>query len=117
MEDGSEEIINIDYSPGSLSINNTDFDKLQSSRVKSFKLKFNYTEICKNDNIDYSYEIELKKGWIKHYYFVLKIYNTDKKKYKKLFNPILDKNYTYEYYYPVGQMLRVTKKKRKECCR
>ncbi|PHS04933.1 MAG: hypothetical protein COA88_13045 [Kordia sp.] len=117
MKDGSEKIINIDYSPGSLGMNSVDFDKLLSSEVKSFWLKFNYTEICKKNNIEHTYEIELKKGWLKHYYFVLKVYNTDKKKYKKLFTPLLGKNYTYEYYYPGGQVLRVTKKKRKECCK
>lgn len=109
----SKEIIKVNYVPGDLSIEKVDYEKLLSDDTESFYLNFNYTGCCnKEDN----YEIELKKGWLELNYFVLKIYNTNRRKYKKMFEPLEGKEYTYEYYYPGGQVLRITKKKRGKCC-
>jgi hypothetical protein len=114
-KDNSKDIFNANFSPGNISILKSDYLKIMSNEYSLLYLSFTYKENCKKKTQIFDYKIELKKVWLKQYYFVLKIYNLHKKKYRKLFNPLKDKKYTYEYYYPGGQMLRVTKKKRKIC--
>ncbi|MBY8963194.1 hypothetical protein KJK34_10560 [Flavobacterium sp. D11R37] len=51
----------------------------------------------------------MDKNWFQTF-IVLKIYNTTKKKYRKLFTPLKGKEYTYELEYAGGQMLQIQKK-------
>lgn len=51
----------------------------------------------------------MDKNWFQTF-IVLKIYNTTKKKYRKLFTPLKGKEYTYELEYAGGQMLQIRKK-------
>lgn len=104
--------VTANYYPGNLSLSETDYNHLLDTSVKSVFLAFNYIEHCKNNQKTYHYEIDLQKGWLTHYYYVLRIYNTDKSKYKKLFTPLEGKSYTYEYDYPGGSIKRIMKKKK-----
>lgn len=98
------------YYPGSLSIMQSDYDKLLSQEVKSVNLELiYYGHATKKQNI-YKYEIEIKKPWLQDYFNVLRIYNLDNKKYKK-FSPIAEgKNYTYELDSPSHSFRRVRNK-------
>lgn len=54
--------------------------------LSKISLRFNYSTISKNENVDYVYNFEFKKGWLDNSSFlILKIYNLDKKKFKKAF--------------------------------
>jgi len=115
--DNFKQLITVDYVPGNLFLKEQDYKRIISNEIKSFYLIFNFDDQCTGQGVvNYSYNIELKKGWLDYSFFVLKIYNTSKRKYKKIFEPLKGKDYTYEYYYPGGQMLRVTKKKRRKEC-
>lgn len=105
------------YHAGDLSFKESDYKKLSGSEFDSMIMVLKYTDICNDEVQYYNYNIEFKKGWLNNYFFILKIYNTDKKKYRKLFKPLEGKKYTLEYDSSNGQMLQITKKKRKkECC-
>lgn len=113
-KNGEKKKEKVNYSPGNLSLDMEAYNRIMSDNVESIYLKFDFEDRCNGDMTN-SYDIELKKGWFEHYFFVIKIYNTYNKKYKKIFTPLEGKSYTYDYYYPGGQVLRVTKKKRKGC--
>ena len=51
-----------------------------------------------------------------HYYYVLYIYNLDKRKYKNIYDTIEGENYTFEFDYPCGSTKRIKKKGAKEDC-
>lgn len=114
--DNKESIYDLDYTIGDLKIKESDYSSLVSNDVKSVSLQFSYTEICNSDIEYYHYNIDdFKMSWLDSYYFVLYIYNTNKRKYKKIYDPIPNKEFTYEYDSPEGSMRRVTKRKRKKC--
>lgn len=117
FKNNEEKIYNMNYFPGNLKINDGDYKNLKSNNIKNLSLYFVYNEIC-NDEIEYyHYEIDdFKINWLESYYFILYVYNTSKKEYKKVFTPLPNKAYTYEYDSPEGSMRRVTKKKRKKIC-
>lgn len=107
----------ITYYPGSFKLNESDYKKLLNNN--SYKLVLSDNLYCfKNHRINI-YEIEdFKLSWLDQPYFILNIYNTDIKRYKKKYNPLESKNYTYEYDYPGGSMKRVQKnftKERQKC--
>ena len=59
----------------------------------------------------YNYEIEIGKNWFEQTFVILKIYNLDKKKYKKRLAPLSkDKKYTFDLETSEGQMIRVRKR-------
>jgi len=109
-------VFNLDYSPGNLIMKKKDYKELLNKETEIISFELTYSEICK-DNIEfYNYKIEsFEKKWLKGYYFILYMYNTNKRKYKKIFNPIPTKEFTYEYDSPNGSLRRVTKRKRKKC--
>lgn len=104
----------IDYHAGNLSINELDYHKLLSDKISSVNMLLKYSKVCDDETYYYNYEIEFKREWLKNYFFILKIYNTDRKNYRKIYKPLEGKKYTFEYDSSNGQMLRVTKKKRKK---
>jgi hypothetical protein len=107
----------VKYHAGSLSMQESDYEKLMDSKVSNIEMKLKYSNICDDETFYYDYVIDFKSGWLKNYFFILNIYNTDRKQYRKIYEPLEGKNYTFEYDSSNGQMLRVTKKKRKkECC-
>ena len=107
----------VKYHAGSLSIEKKNYEMLIDSKVSDIEMELKYSDVCDDETFYYSYNIDFKKGWLKNYFFILNIYNTDQKKYRKIYEPLKGKEYTYEYNSSNGQMLRVTRKKRKkECC-
>ncbi|OXE97148.1 hypothetical protein BC749_108240 [Flavobacterium araucananum] len=100
--------IQFTYYPGSLSMNQADYDEIMKFEG-TILLKFDYYEYLKDEQKIINYEIETGKIWFEQPYLILKIYNTNKKKYRKL-EPLKGKEYTFELQYSTGQMLRIRKK-------
>lgn len=106
---GNKETINADYYPGNLSLSEDDYKKLLDTTIKTVYLVFNYTEYQNKKQQTYNYEIDLNKGWLQHYYYILHIYNTTKKKYTKMFTVPEGKEYVYEFDYPGGSTKLIRK--------
>lgn len=102
---------NLSYFPGKLKIDSLSFSEINNMKENyNYTLSISYSEVCKDDINYYHYNIEdFKIEWLNNYYFIMYIYNTNKKKYKKIYNPIASKNFTYEYDSPNGSMRRVQK--------
>src|SRR5688572_29263794 len=95
-KENHQEEIKANYFPGSLTLSESDYKKLFSEEVKSISLQFDYYQYTSQKLEIYNYDLELKKAWLKDYYNVYHIYNLDKRKYRKLFDPLSeDKNYTF----------------------
>jgi hypothetical protein len=108
-----EKVIRANYYPGNISMSDADYKLLVSEDIKDIFLSFQYTEwLNKGDRKDYDYKIDIKKGWLTHYYYILYIYNTDKAKYKRMYDPIKGETFTYEFDSPNGSIRRVSKLKR-----
>lgn len=103
--DGEEEKIEVSYYPGNLSLNEANYRKLMDSSVQKIYLSFYYTDFIKKKRNDYNYKVELKKGWFEDYFFILRVYNTDKKKYK--YRGMPGKKYVVDYDYPGGGVIEV----------
>jgi hypothetical protein len=117
MEDinNTKDIIKCNIIAGELNIDESDSDKLFSKSNSKMAFEFGYSKRCGEDVKYYNYTIEdFKANWLNDGFFILYIYNTDDKKYKKIYNPLAGKNYTYDYDSSVGSMRRVQKKKTKE---
>lgn len=99
---GKKDTINVDYYPGNLSMPEEDYRKLMDTSVKTVYLVFNYEEHQVHNDKYFHYDIDLKKGWLTHYYYILYIYNTSKPKYRNTFNAPKGKTYVYEFDYPGG---------------
>ncbi len=99
--------IKIRYQPGGLSMNSDDHYFITHQDYDLF-LTFNYEYWAQNGkNYYYSYDIKVGKYFFDTGYVILKIYNMDKKKYKRRFRS-LEKGETYIYELDTsnGQMLR-----------
>lgn len=103
----NEDAIELSYHPGNLSFSQSDYDRLKEAKSDSLTLTFDYyddggkLDLC-------NYKIPFFKSWLDHYFIVLRIYNLDKKKYRKAFKPLdAERNYTYELDYPGGSMRRI----------
>lgn len=110
-EDGRKEVMKADYYPGNLSISEEDYQRLNNPHIKTVYLVFNYTESQAGNVKIYSYDIDMKKAWLKNYFHIVHIYNTSKKRFKRLFNPPPGKDYVYEFDYPGGSTRLVRKQK------
>jgi hypothetical protein len=106
---GSEKIINADYYPGNLTLSNSDYKNLLDTGIKTVHIVFNYIEYQDGKQQFYSYDIDLNKGWLQHYYYILHIYNTTKKKYSKMFIVPKGEKYVYEFDYPGGSTKLIRK--------
>jgi hypothetical protein len=106
---GETQTIEADYHPGNLSLKQSDYEKLLDSSIKTVFLAFDYKEYCHNIQQNYNYKIDLNKGWLGHYYFILHIYNINKKRYNKVYTPLKGRTYTYEVEYPGGAVKRTRK--------
>ncbi|MCI3937853.1 hypothetical protein MQX03_11630 [Chryseobacterium aahli] len=107
MENGKN--ITCNFQPGNLELKESDYEILKDNKIKSFQ--FTFSKICKEQSKSKMYEIgDFKLSWLDQPYVILYVYNTDDKKYKKIYNPLANKSYTYEYDTPGGSMRRVQKK-------
>lgn len=110
-EDGSKTLIEADYYPGNLSISEDEYKLVMDSSIKTVYLAFNYTEYKKSGTVVYNYELDLKKGWLTHYFYILYIYNTSKREFRKLFNPPPGKDYVFEFDSPGGSTRLIRNRK------
>lgn len=111
LKNGTIRDVDTKYLQGSLKINKESFDELKNDSVEKVTFEIRNTTICK-EKIDYSFfnieDINFKL--LTYDYLILKIYNTGLKRYKKIYDPISGKNFTYEYDSPNSSMRRVQKK-------
>lgn len=97
VSDDSVNILNAKYYPGNLSIVQSSYDRLMEKTVNAIYLEFTYYEYIGKIQTVYTYEIELKKNWLKDDFNVLHIYNLNKKKYQMMFNlKEKEKKYVFE---------------------
>ena len=108
--------IEADYIPGDIILEKPDFFKLQSDDVKSISLEIHYKGLCKEEIKSYVYKIDFYKSWLQFDFTILRIYNLNSKKNKKIFFPLEGQKYTYEMDSPNGSMIRVKKRNDKENC-
>lgn len=104
--------IDISYHAGNLSLSSEDYNMIFSEQEITLFLQFDYYQYSSKGKQEiYNYEIEIGKNWFEQTFVILKIYNLDKKKYRKRFDPLSkDKNYTFELNTSQGQMLRIKKR-------
>jgi len=111
MNDGSEEKIEFFYEPGLLRLSKPDFKKINSENVKSVIMVFENYPGGQIEKGTVKYEIDFDRRWLTERYTVLKVFNLNKKKYKKIFSPLGDHNYTFEAYTPnpMTSIIRIRK--------
>jgi len=98
------------YYPGNISLKKSDYDDLISDETQKVILKFNYQTYIDGKSYYYRYEIEYNKLWLQDTYNILKIYNLDKRKYRKKLEPLSkDRNYTFELLSPSYTFIRARK--------
>ncbi len=104
--------IDIGYYPGNLSLNFGDYNTIFSEQETTLFLQFDYYQYSpKGKQEVYNYEIEIGKNWFEQSFVILKIYNLDKKKYRKRLEPLSkNKNYTFDLETSQGQMIRIRKR-------
>jgi len=109
--DSSEIVMTKGYLPGNLSLLQSDYEKIISSQSKDISMKFGYQTYLNTQPFFYTYEIPYKNFWLKDGYNILRIYNLDRTKYRKIFQPLsMDKNYTFELDSPSYTFIRIRKK-------
>jgi hypothetical protein len=98
------------YDPGTLRVNDKNAAALIDS-AKQIILSFYYVDPA-NDSEAYSdYKIAFKKEWLTSKFCVLRVYNLDKKKYKKSYDPLSpSQNYNFSIDFPDYQMMPITKR-------
>ncbi len=104
--------IDLSYHPGNLSMSLDDYNVIFSDQDINLTLQFDYYQYPSFGNQKiYNYIVEIDKKLFEKKFVVLKIYNLDKKKYKKIKEPLSkDKNYTFDLETSDGQILRINKK-------
>lgn len=89
------------YHPGNLSLPKAEFDKLEKQGIKNIFLNFKYEKTAYGKETKY-YQYRIDITWVtKGEYNILKIYNMDEERNRKMFKTILknspDSKYLYEY--------------------
>jgi len=107
---GNELLSNMDvsYKPGNLSLNVADYNLIANSNDDLY-LKFDYYDYSRGKQETYNYDIKIGKNWFEKSYLILRIYNTNKKKYKKKLIPVKGINYVFEIDYGGGSAIQVRK--------
>lgn len=93
---GTERSAHAHYHPGRLSFDEMKLDDIISQNFDSILLEFTYYDYIGGRQKVYTYSIGIKKVWLNDPYFILRVYNLDKKRFKKRFNFAKDTNYVYE---------------------
>lgn len=104
--------IDISYHAGNLSLSSEDYNMIFSEQEITLFLQFDYYQYSSKGKQEiYNYEIEIGKNWFEKTFVILKIYNLDKRKYRKKLDPLSkDKNYTFDLEISDGQMIRIRKR-------
>ncbi len=111
------EKFDVDYEPGDLSLSEELYDEISNEEEKEIYLHFSYTEYCGEEEKFYEYEIRFYKSWFENRFLLLYVYNTEKEKYKDIFDPKEGKTYNYEYSFPGSHARLITKKPREDRCK
>ena len=115
-DNGETENIKFSYHPGCLSLNMDDYNKLKTFAGK-IELHFGWYKHMNGETRHYFYDIPFdpfEKKLFEASYVVIKIYNLDNKKYKKLYYPFEGKNYNFSLYTSEGIRGLLTKKEIKK---
>lgn len=91
---GEKTDINFSYHPGCLSIDIDDYEKIKTFDGK-IELHFGWYKHKEGETLHYFYDIPFDKLLFERRYVIIKIYNTDDKRYKKMYYPLEGKNYNY----------------------
>jgi hypothetical protein len=95
------------YSPGRVIIPKQDFESLRAQKQDSLTLAFDYYEQLRDKQCIHNYKLPFSITWFQEEYFIMKIYNLKKRKYKRRFLPLdASRNYTFEIISSSGQTLR-----------
>ena len=111
-DNGETENINFNYHPGCLSLDMDDYNKLKTFAGK-IELHFGWYKHMNGETRHYFYDIPFdpfEKKLFEASFVVIKIYNLDDKKYKKLYYPLEGKNYNFSLYTSEGIRGLLTKK-------
>ncbi|ELR71341.1 hypothetical protein C900_02842 [Fulvivirga imtechensis AK7] len=76
--DNEKEVFDVDYSPGSLLLSDSIFDKLTSDNVGKMYLAFDYSVFRKEKQSTNNYQLEIAPALFDYRYAILKIYNPRK---------------------------------------
>lgn len=92
--DGSTEVIEFFYQPGSLSITGEIINKKLPYYTEYITMSFDHYQ---GDSNFVNYQIEFNPRWLFERYTVIHIYNLDNEEYARIFFPLDDgRNYTFE---------------------
>lgn len=108
-EKGEKTDIDFRYHPGNLSISKEDYEKIKSFEGK-IELHFSWYKNWNGKSHYYFYDIPLEKRLFEQAYVIIKIYNMDDKRYRKMYYPLKGKNYNYTLTSPAGISQLLTKK-------
>lgn len=98
------------YYPGRLIYDDSSLSKLVSSN-DTISLIFDYYDTSSGRQLVYNYQLPFSKFWLEQDFLIVKIYNSDKRKYRKRFDGLsATRNYAFELIYPGGQILQVKAK-------
>jgi len=86
--DGDYLTITPKYHPGSLLIKQSQYETIMSEDIKSIEIIFSYNGEYKGELKGYYYAINYGKKWLKEPFNILSIYNLDKRKYRRAYEPI-----------------------------
>lgn len=111
-KDGNIKDVDATYIPGSLKIKKEYVEEIKRNSIGNIIIEIRNTSICK-ENVSYSFFTidDLKFSILEYDFFILNIYDTKLKQYKSTYEPIINKDFTYEYDSPAGSIRRVQKKK------
>lgn len=91
------------YIPGDLSVERNNLDLLTPDSINIKNIEFWYNS--------HFYSIKVEPSWFNKHYFILRIYNLDKKKYRRRFEPFeKGANFTYEFDIPGFSFRRVSRR-------
>ncbi|MCD4793939.1 MAG: hypothetical protein K8R54_11935 [Bacteroidales bacterium] len=103
-----KDTISCQYNPGKFIV--FDNNKLKSDTTQRITLSMWYQKMQKENSSFYYYEIELEKSWFEQSFIILRIYNLDKRKFRKKYYPLKGKKYTYEIDLPSNSITRIRKR-------
>jgi len=117
-KNGKKDVVNLNYIPGKISIEKSDYQALLSDSIIQINLIVRSLKQCGNRVDTSEYKIEnFKLAWLnKGSYFILYIYDTNNKKYNKIYEPLPNEHFTFEFDWSEGSMRRVQKKQLKGKC-
>ena len=108
-EKGEKTDIGFRYHPGNLSISKEDYEKIKSFDGK-IEMHFGWDKHLIGETRHYFYDIPLEKRLFEQAYVIIKIYNMDDKRYRKMYYPLKGKNYNYTLISPAGICKLLTRK-------